>query len=83
MLDVAASCKEESARSLERNIHRERLIKPDSFELRFQPEEKINGLSSCYNVHFCLFPFFFFFKIEERKLHAILRKEDNCILPLG
>lgn len=25
----------------------------------------------------------FFFKIEERKLHAILQKEDNYMFPLG
>lgn len=26
---------------------------------------------------------FFFFKKERRKLHAVLQKEDNYILPLG
>lgn len=77
---------EKSARFLERNVHKKRVrfIAQNSFELCFQSGERINRLSACYTVHFCFcFRVVFFFKKERRKLHAVLQKEDNYILPLG
>lgn len=81
---VAASCKEKSTRFLERNVLKKpaRFIALDSSELFLQSEGRINRLSACYTVRFC-FCFRVFFKIQGRKLHAILQKEDNYILPLG
>lgn len=82
----AASCKEKSARFLERNAHKPpRFIALDSLELCFQSNERINRyqlVAQFISASASIF-FFFFFKIVKRKLHAILQKEDNYILPLG
>lgn len=60
-----------------------RFIASDSLELCFQPNERINRLSQLHSSFLLLFQFFIFFKIVKRKLHTILQKEDNYILPLG